>query len=139
MQFLPGACAVRRLLCCLTCSLLLAACANTARVTGDFTEYRSYRQTRLAGTLEQRLGASERYLRDYPQGDYREEVRRWFAPAEKRYFRLSWNNLPRLRAYLDALPHGPHAEAAAERITELESRRMFADRRDQRMLDVARG
>jgi hypothetical protein len=124
---------------CLVLALLLGSCASTARVTGDFGEYRSYRAIRLAPTLEQRLGASERYLRDYPHGDYREEVRRWFAPAEKHYFKLAWNNLPRLRAYLDAMPKGPHAEAASERITELESRRIFADRRDQRMLDVARG
>ncbi|HEY3665566.1 MAG TPA: hypothetical protein VGL19_06175 [Polyangiaceae bacterium] len=120
-------------------SLLLGSCASTARVTGDFGEYRSYRAIRLAPTLEQRLGASERYLREYPHGDYREEVRRWFAPAEKHYFKLAWNNLPRLRAYLDAMPKGPHAEAVSDRITELESRRVFADRRDQRMLDVARG
>jgi hypothetical protein len=123
----------------LVLSLLLGSCASTARVTGDFGEYRSYRAIRLAPTLEQRLGASERYLREYPHGDYREEVRRWFAPAEKHYFKLAWNNLPRLRAYLDAMPKGPHAEAVSDRITELESRRVFADRRDQRMLDVARG
>lgn len=130
---------MRRAACCLVLALLLGSCASTARVTGDFGEYRSYRAIRLAPTLEQRLGASERYLREYPHGDYREEVRRWFAPAEKHYFKLAWNNLPRLRAYLDAMPKGPHAEAASDRITELESRRVFADRRDQRMLDVARG
>jgi hypothetical protein len=130
---------LKRAACCLVLSLLLGSCASTARVTGDFGEYRRYREIRLAQTLEQRLGASERYLREYPQGDYREEVRRWFAPAEKHYFKLAWNNLPRLRAYLDAMPKGPHAEAAGDRITELESRRVFADRRDQRMLDVAHG
>jgi len=130
---------VKRILLYLALSALVASCASTARVTGDFGDYRSYRRTRLGSTLEERLGASQRYLRDYPHGDYREEVRRWFAPAEKHYFRLAWNNLPRLRAYLDAMPDGPHAEAVTERITELESRRVFADRRDQRILDVARG
>ena len=123
----------------LACALLLASCASTARITGDFGDYRSYRQTRVASTLEERLGASERYLRDYPKGDYHEEVRRWFAPREKRYLKLSWNNLPRLRAYLDAMPRGPHAEIVTERITELESRRIFADRREQRVLDRAQG
>lgn len=118
----------------LTALLVLSSCASTARITGNFPEYRAYRQTRVATTLEQRLGASDRYLRDYPQGDYRDEVRAWFGPAEKRYFKLSWNSLPRLRAYLDAMPHGPHAEAAADRITELDSRRVFAERREQRMM-----
>ena len=116
---------------------LLASCASTARITGDFGEYRSYRQARLATTLEERLGASERYLRDYPNGTYREEVRSWFAPEEKRYFKLSWNNVPRLRAYLDAMPRGPHAEAVTDRITELETRGVFAARREQRILDRA--
>jgi hypothetical protein len=119
--------------------LLLSSCASTVRVTGDFGDYASYRRTRLAATLEERLGASERYLRDYPEGDYREEVRTWFKPAEKRYFKLAWDNLPRLRAYLDAMPRGPHAEAVTDRITELESRRVFADRREQRMLEHASG
>ena len=120
--------------------LLLGAassCASTARITGDFGEYRSYRQFRAATTVEARLGAAERYLRDYPRGDYREEVRAWYVPAEKRYFKLSWNTLPRLRAYLDAMPRGPHAEAAADRITELETRREFSERRERRVLGHA--
>jgi hypothetical protein len=119
--------------------LLLSAlsCASTARITGDFGEYRSYREFRVATTVEARLGAADRYLRAYPNGDYREEVRAWYGPAEKRYFKLSWDTLPRLRAYLDAMPRGPHAEAAAERITELESRRVFADRREQRLMGHA--
>jgi len=125
----------------LGCALVPAflGCASTARVTGDFGEYAAYRRTRLAPTLEERLGASDRYLRDYPRGDYRDEVRAWFKPAEKRYFTLAWNNLPRLRAYLDAMPKGPHAEAVAERIEALEARRTFADRRDARMLAYASG
>lgn len=125
----------RGLLFALCWSLL--SCASTARITGDFGEYRSYREYRVSTTLEARLGAAERYLRAYPGGDYREEVRAWYIPTEKRYFKLSTNSLPRLRAYLDAMPHGPHAEDVAERITELESRRVFADRREQRLLSHA--
>jgi hypothetical protein len=121
-------------LCCLP---LFAACASTARITGDFGEYRSYRQTRVATTLEEKLGASDRYLRQFPKGDYADEVRRWFAPAESRYFKLSLAKLSRLRAYLAVMPRGPHAEAAAERITELESVRVYAARREQRMLERA--
>lgn len=129
---------VRQLLC--ACALPLAlGCASTARITGDFGEYAAYRRTRLATTYEERLGAADRYLRDYPNGDYRDEVRAWFKPAEKHYFKLAWDNLPRLRAYLDAMPKGPHAEAVAERIGELESRRTFSDRREARMLAYAWG
>lgn len=116
---------------------LLTSCASSARLTGNFDEYRVYRQARLAPTLEERLGASDRYLHEYPRGDYRSEVKQWFGPAEDHYFRLAWDNLPRLRAYLDAMPRGPHAEAVADRISQLESRTVYAERREQRMLDRA--
>jgi hypothetical protein len=113
---------------------LLGACAATARMTGGFGDYASYRRTRLAPTLEERLGAADRYLRNYPHGDYRAEVRAWFGPAEKHYFKLAWNNLPRLRAYLDEMPQGPHADAVVDRIGELESRSEFANQREAREL-----
>ena len=116
---------------------LCLSCASTARITGDFGEYRSYREYRVSPTLEARLGAAERYLRAYPQGDYQQEVRAWYVPAEKRYFKLAWDTPPRLRAYLEAMPHGPHAEEVAERIGELDSRRVYAERREQRMLGHA--
>jgi len=119
----------------LLCAL---SCASTARITGDFGEYRSYREYRVATTLEAKLGAAERYLRVYPKGDYAKEVHAWYFPAEQRYFKLAHDSLPRLRAYLDAMPHGPHAEEAAERITELDSRRIYAEKREQRVLSHAR-
>jgi len=115
----------------------VTACASTARITGDFADYRSYRKTRLATTLEARLAESERYLRDFPRGDYRPEVRRWFFQAEPRYVKLAWDQLPRLRAYLDAMPNGPHAEEVRERVVELESRRVFGERRERRVLERA--
>jgi len=115
----------------------VTSCASTARITGDFGEYRRYREYRVATTVEARLGAAERYLREYPEGSYRKEVRAWYTPAERRYFKLAWDTLPRLRAYLDAMPRGPHAEAVADRITQLESRTVFAARREQRMLGHA--
>ena len=116
---------------------LCLSCASSARITGDFGEYRSYREYRVSSTLEARLGAAERYLREYPQGDYQPEVRAWYVPAEKRYFKLAWDSPTRLRAYLDAMPHGPHAVEAAERIGELDSRRVYAERREQRLLGHA--
>ena len=139
MQFLPGAGSVKsaRLLVLLALLSAVPSCASTARITGEFGEYRNYRQFRVATTLEARLGAAEQYLREYPKGAYEKEVRAWFGPAEERYFRLSWNTLPRLRAYLDAMPHGPHAEDVADRIGELELRRVFAERREQRLLGHA--
>lgn len=121
----------------LVCLPLLVACASTARITGGFDEYHCYREARVATTLEEKLSASDRYLKLYPKGDYAGEVRSWFEPAERRYFKLSYDNLSRLRAYLAALPRGPHAAAAADRISELESVRVYAARREQRVLDRA--
>ena len=126
-----------RALLLLTLLSAVLSCASTARITGDFGEYRGYRQFRVATTLEEKLGAAEQYLRDYPKGAYEQEVRAWYGPAEERYFKLSWNTLARLRAYLDATPHGPHAEDVADRIGELEMRRVFAERREQRLLGHA--
>ena len=48
--------------------LSVLSCASTARITGDFAEYRSYREFRVSTTVEARLGAAERYLREYPNG-----------------------------------------------------------------------
>jgi hypothetical protein len=117
---------------------LLFGCSATARITGDFDEYALYRRSRVAETLEDRLGAGNRYLDTYPRGDYRDQVRTWFEPEERRYFRLAWDELPRLRAYLNAMPNGPHAGAVAGRIVELEAARGFGVRREARELSVAR-
>jgi hypothetical protein len=118
---------------------LLLGCASTAPITGDFDDYAAYRRARLAMTREQRLGASLAYLDAFPRGDFREEIRDWFVPAESRYFRLAQDNPERLRAYLQVMPHGPHAEQVAARLAELATRRVFAERRDARALAQARG
>lgn len=118
--------------------LALAGCTASARFTARVDDYQLYRATRLATTLEERLAAANQYLHRMPNGAFRDEVKRWFLPREKQYFRRSWRSLPRLRAYLGAMPDGPNAEAVAERIVQLELEQQFAKRRDQRELDKAR-
>ncbi len=125
---------------CLALGLLLPllGCSVGTRLFAGHEDYRLYRETRLAGTLEARLAASHQYLETMPEGQWRDEVKAWFRRSEPAYYKAAQNSLPRLRAYLDAMPDGPHAKQVASRIVELESEIGFARRRDERTLSSAR-
>jgi hypothetical protein len=116
-------------------ALVVAACGVGQQWTAGRDEYRLYRETRIAPSEEARLGAAQSYLERYPNGVYRDDVRRYFLPAEEAYFYWSRDSLPRLRAYLAAMPRGPRARAVAARIVELESTVEFAQRRERRFFD----
>lgn len=98
--------------------LALGGCAVTSRVTASREDYALYRETRVAANLERRLAAGGRYLREQPEGRFRREVERWFAEAEPRFFAQAHDRPSLLRAYLRALPEGPHAKQAAARLEE---------------------
>lgn len=108
-------------------SLLLAGallgCAGMPTLTERPEEYHLYRQARVAPTLEERLRAAHRYLREVPQGRRQEQLRTWFDDAEEKYYLEAFNSLPRLYAYVDALPRGPHIAEVRARIAALEARR----------------
>src|SRR5262249_3494945 len=76
-------------------------------------DYAAYRATRVAPTLEERLAAAQRYLRDRPQGAFQDEVRAAFDHAEGVYYGSKRGSITGLYAYLEALPSGPHHEEAA--------------------------
>lgn len=98
-------------------SLALTACATGFAATpGDWA---AYRETRVAPTLEQRLEAAQRYLKDHPGGVFRDEVRAYFDHAEALYYESKKDSRAGLEAYLSALPNGPHKEAAKDRIDQL--------------------
>jgi hypothetical protein len=130
--------AVLHRLATLACGLALGGCAAASRLTAPVDDYQLYRATRLGPTLEARLTAANQYLNRMPNGVFRKQVLRWFQPEEKRYFRRAWRSLPRLRAYLAAMPDGPNAEVVAERIVELELEQQFAKNREERELSAAR-
>ncbi|HEV8245388.1 MAG TPA: hypothetical protein VGP93_06460, partial [Polyangiaceae bacterium] len=140
MQFLSGKMSYRVLAPYRLIALLLGieGCAVGTRFAAGHEDYRLYRETRLAATVEDRLSASNRYLQTLPNGQWRDEVRAWFKLGESAYFRAAKNSLPRLRAYLVAMPDGPHAREVGSRIVELESEIAFAERREQRTLSSAR-
>ncbi|HVJ21563.1 MAG TPA: hypothetical protein VM686_39435 [Polyangiaceae bacterium] len=124
----------------LALALLFVAsgCAVGTRLTAGHEDYRLYRETHLAATVEERLAAGNSYLNAMPDGKWRKEVRSWFKPSESAYFQAAQNSLPRLRAYIQAMPDGPHAKEAQARIVELETEIAFAARREQRTLSSAR-
>lgn len=107
----------------------VAGCAVGERMIVGRDSYRLYRQTRIAPTLEARLGAGNRYLHEDPRGPYAEEVRAWFAPGERKYVEQAHDSLPMLKAYLAAMPDGPSAKQVSERAVELESAARFAEAR----------
>jgi len=117
-------------------------CAVGERLVGSRSEYTAYRETRVAETELERLGAANRYLKDYPDGSYRDEVAGWFPAAEKRYVARAHNHPSLLRAYLAKLPDGPRAADVKARLTELEIHRGYqtrdARREAERLSRVAR-
>jgi hypothetical protein len=100
---------------------VLGGCGAGQQLVSSRGDYRLYRQTRIAATLEARLAAGNRYLKLAPDGPYAEEVRAWFGPAERGYVARAADSLPKLRAYLAALPDGPSAPEVRSRADELNS------------------
>ncbi len=118
--------------------LALAGCTGLRRVTAPPAEYATYRTARTAPTLEERLAAADAYLHDFPDGAWAAEVERWFYAEEARYWARSFDRLPLLRAYLVALPAGPHHVEVARRIRELELAAEYARQREARFERRAR-
>src|SRR5215216_2085337 len=85
------------------CGLLLAFAASNCAVLPTLTEspesYALYRSARVAPTLEERLQAAQRYLREVPNGPHTQQLRVWFAGAEEKYFLQAFTRLPNLYAY----------------------------------------
>lgn len=85
-------------------------------------QYAAYRETRITKNIDARLAASARYLANYPDGAFADEVATFFERAEPLYFDARKGSRAGLLAYLEALPQGPHAEEARERLRILERR-----------------
>ena len=114
---------MRRLFTGIALLASLAGCASLPTLTERPEEYHLYRTARLAPTLEERLRAADRYLREVPNGPHRKQLRSWFTSTEEKYFLAAFDRLPNLYAYQDALPAGPHIENVKSRIAALEAKR----------------
>jgi hypothetical protein len=115
---------------CLAAGLALAGCASLPTLTERPEAYHLYRATRVAPTLEERLRAADRYLREAPGGPHTEQVRAFYEKEEEKYFLHAFNRLPNLYAYAEALPQGPHIEDVHGRIVFLEAKLRERSRRD---------
>ena len=113
-------------------------CAAGQQLTAPLDDYEAYRRVRLAGSVEQRLGQSWRYLKMMPEGRFRGEVRGWFDTNDARYFETAFHDLGRLRGYLESVPDGPRSQAVADRIAELELAAEFERRRERALTESAR-
>ncbi|HYO96277.1 MAG TPA: hypothetical protein VER33_17280 [Polyangiaceae bacterium] len=111
---------------------LLASCGVSDQLLAGRGDYTAYREVRLAGTQLKRLSSSHRYLRENPDGRFRAEVQAWFARAEPRFFQQAHDRPSLLKAYLVAMPDGPHAKAAALRLSEFALLKQYAAARAQR-------
>lgn len=96
-------------------ALLGAACAGKLdSVVAPTTDYADYRMTRALPTVPERLQAAERYLKQHPDGAFREAVARWYGRIEPLFFQASSDSLAGAEKYLRVLPSGPHANSAEQ-------------------------
>jgi len=116
----------------------LCGCSAGQQLTASRDDYEAYRRVRLAHSVEQRLAESWRYLKLMPGGRFRADVDGWFVRNEPRYFELMYDDLSRLRSYLESVPDGPRAQAVSDRIAELELAAEFERRRERSLTEEAR-
>lgn len=103
--------------------LASSGCGAAAQLTASPEDHADYRRARSAEKREEQLSLAWQYLETHPKGRYRDEVRAWFGPAEAEYYLASEQSVAGLRAYLQLLPEGPHAENAQERLDYLRGKR----------------
>jgi uncharacterized coiled-coil protein SlyX len=106
-------------------AILGGGCASLPTLTERPEDYALYRAARVAPTLEERLRAADRYLREVPGGPHVKQLRSWFVREEEKYYLEAFNRLSALYAYRAALPDGPHIGEVESRIESLEARRVM--------------
>jgi hypothetical protein len=106
-------------------ALVLAALAISGcqPMISSPAEYASFRQTRVAPTVEGRLQASARYLEEYPSGHWSKPVRGWLLRADRIYFKAKRGSAAGLQAYLRAVPTGAHRAEARRMLATLSAQR----------------
>ncbi len=117
---------------------LSTACATVKPMFAASGDYAAYRRYRLAPSYGERLGAGWSYLRDQPDGEFHDEVERWFSPAEAQFFAEAGRTPGGALAYLKLMPDGPHATEEATFLRAFELEKIEAPLREKRALDEAR-
>jgi hypothetical protein len=120
---------------------IAALCFGCGMSTGTFApprDYADYREYVLADELGDKLAAGWRYIRKHPKGEYREEVSKWFFPAEERFFREAAHTAGGAMAYLELMPDGPHAEETKRFLALYEKERIEGPLREKKALEEAK-
>jgi hypothetical protein len=95
--------------------LFASACAGRLdALIAPTSDYADYRLTRVAPTVPAQLQAAERYLKQHPDGAFRDAVARWYGRVEPLFFEATSDSLAGTEKYLAALPSGPHANSAEQ-------------------------
>jgi len=106
---------VRSRVAAVVLGLLGAGCAGKLDpLVAPTSDYADYRLTRVAPTVPERLQAAEHYLKEHPDGAFRNEVARWYGRIEPLFFEASSDSLAGAEKYLATLPNGPHANSAEQ-------------------------
>ncbi len=108
----PGA----SLLCAFALAPLTSACHVARAAIATPSDYAAYRRVRLARDLDGRVAAAFEYLEEHPEGRFSERVKRYLTHAEPVYFAARSRSADGLEAYLAALPRGPNATLASEKL-----------------------
>jgi hypothetical protein len=123
---------VKRAVALLALCGAVSGCVATDRMFAGRRDYALYREYRLSGNLIERLKTGNRYLKEQPDGRFRAEVSDWFKQRERDFYTRAHDHPSLLRAYLAALPDGPHAEQVIDRLIELDMLREYRDREARR-------
>ncbi len=126
---------MKRLL--LVCALSLG-CAATRGTFAPPRDYADYRMFVLAEGMGEKLGAAWTYLRRNPDGEYKEEVAKWFFPTEAKFYDEAGRTPGGAAAYLQFLPDGPHAEEERTFLRAFEIEKREGPLRAKRALEEAR-
>ena len=97
--------------------------AGCSWISSSPADHAAYRKTRVSQTFDDRIAAAGRYLGARPDGAYAADVRKYFDKAEPVVFATRERTEEGLRAYLAALPRGPHASEARSRLRVIDERR----------------
>ena len=119
-------------------TLLTLSCAASRGTFAPPRDYADYREYVLAESMGEKLGAAWRYLRAHRDGEYRDEVSKWFFPAEERFFREAGHTAGGASAYLELMPDGPHAEESRRFLGAFEKERIEGPLRAKRELEAAK-
>jgi hypothetical protein len=126
------------LLIALTLSAPWGGCAATRGTFAPARDYADYRVFVLADGMGEKLGAAWTYLRRHPDGEYKEEVAKFFFPTEAKFYAEAGRTPGGAAAYLQFLPDGPHAEEERTFLRAFEIEQREGPLRAKRALEDAR-